>query len=108
MVTDDVDLWKPLLPQWWQAVDINELIRTDRYLRSITRYPDTWGTDEWQHGEPRADVENYRDTEGVLFTYPFHRIYSVSRSEDMSAFRTRSGLAIVRTYPSTSTVIVAY
>ncbi len=98
VVTDDVDLWKPLLPQWWQAVSLEELLRTDRYLRSITRYPDTWGSDEWQHGEPRADVENYRDTEGVLFTYPFHRIYSVSRPEDMDAFRTRSGLAMVRMY----------
>ncbi|GIV14882.1 MAG: hypothetical protein KatS3mg022_0317 [Armatimonadota bacterium] len=98
VVTDDIEMWKPLLPQWWEAVSLDELLRTDRYLRSITRYPDTWGTDEWQHGEPRADVENYRDTEGVLFTYPFHRIYSVSRPEDMDAFRTRSGLAMVRMY----------
>lgn len=98
IVTDDVNQWKPLLAQWWQVVSIDELLRSDRYLRSITRYPDNWGTDEWQNGEPRADVENYRDTEGVLFTYPFHRIYSVSRPEDMNAFRTRSGLAMVRMY----------
>ncbi len=98
LVTDDPDLWKPLLPQWWEAVRLDDLLRTDRYLRSITRYPDTWGTDEWQHAEPRADPERYRDIEGVMFTYPFHRIYSVSRPEDMDAFRTRSGLTVVRMY----------
>ncbi len=98
VVTDDVELWKPLLPQWWEAVSLDELLRTDRYLKSITRYPTSWGDEEPQHGEPRADPENYRDTEGILFTYPFHRIYSVSRTQDMDAFRNRSGLAMVRMY----------
>lgn len=99
IVTDDPEGWKPLLPQWWEAPDIRDVAATTDYLSALTRWPATWGEFEAHHAEPRADVESYRDVDGVLFTYPFLRAFTVARPSDMDAFRGPSGLAMVRMYP---------
>jgi len=99
VVTDDPERWKPLLPQWWEARDIGDMTASTDYLKALTRWPDTWPPDEWQHSEPRADPERYKDAGGVLWVYPFLRAFTVARPGDMEAFRGPSGLAAARMFP---------
>lgn len=102
VVTDDPATWRKLLAdskEKVQALDLGDLTRGDAYLKAITAWPFTWAEWEWQHAEPRADPEHYRDVPGVLFTYPIHRAYSASRAEDFAAFRGPAGLAVARMAP---------
>ncbi|HSV75311.1 MAG TPA: hypothetical protein VLH79_16265 [Chthonomonadales bacterium] len=99
LVTDDPERWRPLLPQGWEVRDFGAMVASDEYLRSLTRWLDTWGTYEWQHSEPRADPERYRNTDGILWVYPFLRAFTVARPSDMDAFRGPSGLAAARMFP---------
>jgi hypothetical protein len=68
------------------------------YLESLTSPSTTWGGWEWQHSGPAHDPYNYKDTEGVLLTYPFNRLYTVNSPEALDAFTGEAGLAIVRHY----------
>ena len=90
---------RPTLPEWWQCRALQDVIRDGLYLKSITSAPEQWSDNEYDHAEPRADPERYRDTPGVLFTYPFSRVFTASRFADFDAFRGPSGLAAVRFYP---------
>ena len=58
----------------------------------------TWGGWEWNHASPHSDPYNYQDTEGVLMTYAFNRLYTVSNPKDLDAFQSKSGLSMIRHY----------
>jgi hypothetical protein len=51
---------------------------------------------EWHHANPPPD--DWRDAEGLLFTYPFNRMFSVARADELDRFRGPAGLAAVRHY----------
>jgi hypothetical protein len=105
IVTDDVAVWKQILEQpafkgKLTASSYEDVVRGNRHLESITSPRGTWGEWEWQHSDPQADPQNYRDTEGVLLTYSTPaRGYSTASPTSFNAFRTRSGLAAVMHYP---------
>lgn len=67
-----------------------------RYADILLAQPSTWDNWEWQHSAPQADPQNYRDTDGIVMTYPYNRAYTVAVPEGMDAFRSPSGLAMVR------------
>lgn len=90
---------RPELPEWWQCLSLSEVTANGRYPASITSPPEPWSDSEFDHAEPRADPERYRDTPGVLFTYPISRAFTTARAADMEAFRGPSGLAAVRFQP---------
>ena len=103
VVTDDVDGWEgPLAGPDHSKVEpysYHDVVRGNEYLAACLRFRPTWGEWEWQHSVPPPDPQNYKDTEGVLMTFPFNRAYTVARPEPMEGFRGPCGLAIVRHYP---------
>lgn len=103
LVTDDPEGWAAALgadeqlrsvkPRSW-----DETVATGAYLQTLLAPPLTWGGWEWQHSLPQADPQRYRETDGVLLTYPFNRLYTVSSAPALEAFRTPAGLAAVHHY----------
>jgi hypothetical protein len=102
VVTDDVDYWKPRLMDLWGWTitprGYDTVVGDGLYADVLERWPRDWQQWEHSHASPPADPDRYRDTEGVLLTYPFHRAYSVAAPEMLAAFHGASGLAIVRHY----------
>jgi MYXO-CTERM domain-containing protein len=75
-----------------------DVVSKDKWLDATLAPPGTWGGWEWQHSIPPADPSRYKDVDGVQLTYPFQRLYSVSSSTALDAFRNKSGLAMIRHY----------
>lgn len=103
LVTDDPETWRKALAAHEETRDfavmpLDQAIRDNAHLRTVLAPPFTWGEWEWQHSVPQADPQRYRDSAGVLLTYPYNRLYTVGSPEAFEAFRTSSGLAIVRHY----------
>ena len=106
VVNDDPDRWGRVLAsmkepgfQMVRSIAFDEVVKQDMHLRAMLAVPETWGKWEWHHAVPWADPHNYRGAEGVLLSYTFHRLYSVSSPAAFDRFRTPSGLAVVRHYP---------
>lgn len=102
-VTDDPEAWQEALQNHEQTRDftvtpLERAIGEDAHLRAVLAPPFTWGEWEWQHSVPQADPQRYRNTEGVLLTYPYNRLYTVGSPEAFRTFRTPGGLAIVHHY----------
>lgn len=100
VVTDDVEQWRKLVAEKQLKV---EPVAFDKalamqHLEAQLSPRGTWGDWEWDHSLPGADPQRYQDTEGVLQTYTFNRVYTVSAPEALDAFRTPSGLAMMRHY----------
>ena len=92
-------------PAVWKGVDmkkdpvpLQEAIKDRWSYRAQTTPQDTWGKWEWQHAAPAQDPENYKETEGVLPTYTFNRLMTVSDPAALEAFTTPTGLAMIRHY----------
>ena len=66
------------------------------YGKALVSEVKTWGGWEWNHASPPPDPQNYKQTEGVLFTHAFNRTYTVLSPETFDAFRGPSGLALAR------------
>jgi len=103
VVTHDAALWRKLLAteehKKVTPYPYDDAVRKNEHLAAVLRPRATWAHWEWQHSIPQADPERYKDTDGILMTYPFNRAYTVSSPKAFDAFRTTSGLAIVRHYP---------
>jgi hypothetical protein len=105
IVTDDLITWNKILEQpaykgKITASSYDDVVQGNKHLQSITKPRGTWGEWEWQHSDPQADPQNYRDTEGALLTYSTAaRGYSTALAPSFDAFRTRSGLAAILHYP---------
>ncbi|MHC4250104.1 MAG: hypothetical protein ACYS9X_13330, partial [Planctomycetota bacterium] len=102
VVTDDLAAWNALEGrpghEKLKVRPFEELVRGDPHLAALTSPVPTWGKWEWQHSCPQADPANYSGEDGVLMTYTFNRAYTVASEKAFGAFRTRSGLAVVRHY----------
>ena len=112
LVTDDLMKWEEILTTQpghnihkIEPVSFNKFLSNNIYQEIITTPQDTWAEWEWHHAVPWPDPENYKDVEGILLAYPFHRAYTVSRSEPLDAFRTKSGLAVIRHFPLNEHII---
>jgi hypothetical protein len=107
MVTDRPDLWKPILQQpEHQAGDrgpivpltASQVIDGDLYLKALTSPGLNWGNWEVHHSRPADDPQHYQDVDGVFLTHAFNRNYTVASPRTLDAYRTPSGLAIIRHY----------
>jgi len=79
-------------------VPLQEAIKDRWAYKAQTTPQSTWDKWEWQHAAPTQDPANYAETEGVLPTYTFNRLLTVSDPAALEAFTTPTGLAIIRHY----------
>ncbi len=103
LVTDQVEKWTAFLGDKKEfsslkAVPYKNVVEENLYLDSLLKTPDTYGKYEWQNACPKNDPENYRDMDGVMLSYSFNKLFTVSSEKALDAFRTRSGLMIARHY----------
>ncbi|MBE3069431.1 MAG: hypothetical protein IMZ66_04255, partial [Planctomycetes bacterium] len=102
VVNDDVEAWARIVAdpryKFVKSVDYQRVVAEDLHAKALVRFMDNWGEWEWQHSCPPADPTNYASVDGVLMTYTFSRLYTVSSDRTFNAFRGPSGLAIVRHY----------
>lgn len=103
LVTDDPAGWQAAVAaqedlKGLKVTPLADAIGSGAHLQAVLAPPFTWGEWEWQHSLPQADPQHYADTDGVLLTYPFNRLYTVSSPAAFDAFRTPSGLAVIHHY----------
>lgn len=103
VVNDDMPVWEKILAdatkyQWVKPFDFAEVVAKDMHLRGLQTFPENW--DKWdnRHATPPDDPKTYRDADGVVLSYTYNRLYTVSSPRGFDAYRTKSGLAIVRHY----------
>jgi len=104
LVTDDPDAFVEVLkrPSYKGIVlrNLSEVLAADQQLEALTSPRSTWDKWEWQHSDPEADPQDYKDVEGVLLTYSMgNRAYMTSSAKAFDAFRSKAGLAVVQHYP---------
>lgn len=100
VVTDDVDKWKAVAAEKnlkIEPVALDPSLAMQHLEAQLSPRP-TWGDWEWDHSVPGSDPQRYQDTEGVLQTYSFNRVYTVCSPQALEAFRMPSGLAMMRHY----------
>lgn len=99
VVTDDLSLWREAVREKdlkVTPVPFDEVVANEMHLDAQLLPAVTWEQWEWQHSVPRADPANYKDTEGIMMSYTFNRVYTVSSPVAFEAFRAPAGLAIIR------------
>jgi hypothetical protein len=115
MVTDRPDLWQPVVERPEHAIanrgpivpwTVDHVVDGGLYLQALTSPGLNWGNWEVQHSRPADDPQHYRQTEGVLLTHAFNRNYTVASPRTFDAYRTPSGLAIVRHYSLNENMMV--
>ncbi|WP_309381906.1 hypothetical protein [Cerasicoccus frondis] len=97
LVAEDPDAWKNVDLKK-PPVPLQETIDEQWSYKALTSTRKTWGQWEHEHATPIYDPENYEDTNGVLSTYSFNRLSSVSDPMALEAFETESGMAMMRHY----------
>lgn len=107
MVVDDPDAWKPVLARPEHVTEnhgpitpltVGQVVERDLYLTALTTPGLNWGDWEVQHARPADDPQNYKDVEGVMLSHAFNRNYTVASPRTFDAFRTPTGLAVIRHY----------
>ncbi len=107
MVADQADLWNPVLQQPEHkagdrgpimTLTVQQVVDGDLYAKALTSPGLNWGNWEVQHSRPADDPLHYKDTPGVFLTHAFNRSYTVASPRTLDAFRTPSGLALIRHY----------
>ena len=97
IVSDNLGSWNSVSAGTSQ-MDYDVAIDTKRHLNAqLLPYPN-WGGYEFNHSVVRPDVANYTNNDGVLMTYTFNDMYTVSDTDSMAAFATKSGTAAIRHY----------
>ncbi|NQU19733.1 MAG: hypothetical protein HQ567_00510 [Candidatus Nealsonbacteria bacterium] len=107
MVTDRPDLWKPILARNEHAsgdrgpivpLTVRQVVDGDLYYNALTSPGLNWGDWEVHHSRPADDPQRYRAVDGVLLTHAINRNYTAASPRTFDAYRTGSGLAVVRHY----------
>ncbi len=105
LVTDDVNVWNQIAANGTKDYDKflvmseSEVLDGNMYATALLTPVRNWGQWEWNHAAPRPDPQSYKDTPGVLMTYPFNREFTVNEPSALEMFRGKSGLAMIRHYP---------
>ena len=81
-----------------QPLTVANVVKEDRYLKGLFSPGKDWGTWEVRHARPADDPGHYKEVEGVMLTHPFNRLYTVASPRTFDAYRTVSGLAVIRHY----------
>lgn len=89
-------------PARFAGIDIkvrpfDQIVQDQAHLNTLLALNGTWDGWEWQHSVPPPDPDRYRDNPGVLNTYTFHKLHTVS-DDSMTRFATPDGLAMIRHY----------
>lgn len=95
VVTDNPSPWAGTGEK---IIELDKVAGEEMYLKTLLSPPGTWGKWEWQYSLPEPDPDNYRNVEGVMLTLPFNRSFTVASTNAFAAFRSGSGLAIIRHY----------
>jgi hypothetical protein len=107
MVTDRPDLWEPILARPQHQTEnrgpiipltVQQVVDQNSYYQALTTPGLNWGNWEVHHSRPADDPQYYSGTEGVLLTHAFNRNYTVASPQSLQAYRTASGLALIRHY----------
>lgn len=103
LVTDYPEKWAERLQgetyENVRVVPLEEAASEQLQSRMAQAYRRNWGSWEWNHAIPPADPQRYVEVDGIYMTYPFNRMYTVSRDSGITDFGARSGLAAVRYFP---------
>jgi predicted peptidase len=112
VVTDDTSTWSTITndERWkYRFASISSLawLTNTRYAKTLSywllpteaEFMGTGEFDEFAHGTPPADPENYQSDEGVLMTMPFGRQYTLADTNLLQKFSTSNGMALVRHFP---------
>ncbi len=92
IVTDQPSIWKSA------TINYDDVLANKLALESQLAMRGTWGGWEWQHSVPPADPKRYTDTDDIIMTYGFNRLYTVSSTEQTDPFVAKDGLAMIRHY----------
>jgi len=103
VVNQDMDTWGKILSDasqypWIKPYDFQEVVDKDMHLRGLQTFAENWDKWELAHASPPDDPKTYQDADGLMLTYTYHRLYTVSSPRPFDAYRTKSGLAIARHY----------
>ena len=85
---------KPLVP-----TSVADIRADHKYFEALLAAPLNWGGWELNHRDPPSDPATYSDVDGILLTHAFNRLYTVIDPLTFEAFRTETGLALIRHYP---------
>lgn len=107
-VTDRPDLWKPILTKApysgedgskkWEVLTPTQVAETGLYKLGLLSPGLAWGGWENNHSRPADDPQTYQDVDGVMISHAFNRLYTVASPDTLDAFRTKTGLFMVRHY----------
>lgn len=103
VVTDNFPLWEKILGdethyKFIKPYAFAEVVSRNMHARGLATFHENWAKWEMSHASPPNDPENYRDADGVLLTYTYNRLYTVSSPAALADYRTKRGLAAVRHY----------
>ena len=105
VVTDDMPTWEKILPGdgsepygWIKPYAFKEVVDKEMHLKSLQLFSENWGEFENAHASPPDDPKNYNDADGVMLSYTYNRLYTVSSAKPFDAYRTKGGLTIMRHY----------
>lgn len=103
VVNDDMDTWSSILSDqekypYIKPYAFEEVVEQDMHLRGLQTFVENYGTQDNAHSTPPDDPQNYQGVDGVMLSYTYNRLYTVSSPRPFDAYRTASGLAIMRHY----------
>jgi len=99
LVTDDTATWSAIMaqqPKKKAVVSIDSVVASKAHPKAQETPHDNYENWEWDHAMPWADPQNYDGKDGVVMTYTFNRLYTVSSPGLFEDFKNTSGLAAVR------------
>jgi hypothetical protein len=109
VITDDATWWnnyRNSLPEGWWKYQWNPA--SPAYVLSNHLYQGVLGeqlpiagddkNQEFFHGSPTADPQNYTSVDGVMMTYPMGRLFTLDDVPLLNSFRCASGMTAIRHY----------
>ena len=105
--TDDMATWQTVngtLPWQWRfsPTEWTPFVANGKFPEMLTRMTPPSAQviashgPENDHSAPPADPQNFKADDDVYMAMPFSRLYTTSSASGLDAFRSKSGLAVVR------------
>jgi hypothetical protein len=103
VVNQDMETWGRILAddskyQWIKPYDFRAVVDKDMHLSGLRTFSENWDKWEIAHASPPDDPRTYFDADGLLLSYTYNRLYTASSPRPFDAYRTKSGLAVMRHY----------